>query len=307
MKKLLTVIACVLFMAGLHAQFSPFNYTDEEMQIFLGTQTTFVIETKDAAFNELLEQCMHDYWTISKYKLVSAKEAGKYMGQRNYSFIMPIYFTLGTTDNMFLCLVNGGKKIEEPRDMLFYTPLDSKYDYADLSKDLSLDSTLLSERYRLKDIIAGMNRTLELLKKLDKKVNNKASGQRPPEMYCKACEVNMELMLTTFYNKDLTLLKTKTLYIPEGLVEKKTDIAKCYPYKFKVLKRPAFEEAVSKAPKDMLYMVATHNVWGGMIIVDPSSHNIVGGLSMDYLTYVHDGTFKNLLDAMKKAEKDAGK
>jgi len=313
MKKIISAIVCFLVFFSVHAQFIPHNYEDEEFQTFLKTKKTFVLKTGREYFDQELEKAMSEFWTVSPYQLASQEEIQKYIGSKEYSFLMPFNFAVTisgqygsvTRSNMCLSIVNGGEKGYYPTDQIVFVPIEQKYDYKNLYKDLTVDSTYLRELFRIKDIIKSMNDAVVLFKDVDKKINTSgwSFGASTSAQTCSACGKSVELMFSTIYNKRLPVLKTKTLYILRETFNSPQDIPKAYPYKYKVVDRKEYTTAISQGRKDIVYLMLTHNYYGGIAIFDPSTHEIVGGKFIDRVTTIDAGDLKDIVKALEKVEK----
>jgi hypothetical protein len=321
--------ALVLFFVGisgaLRAQFVPQNVNDDEFQNFLKTKITYVQKTGRPDFDSVLEEAVSKYWKITPYELASAKEIEKVTSRKDVSILQPVNFNVTisnnnysvTRSNMSLSLFVGGDKNYYPAEQVAFVCIEQKYDPRDYYKDLSLDSAYLREKFRIKDMIATMNRALQIVKDGDGgkveggRIKGSSSGWQwgtsTVAQTCKTCGSSIKVMADDVYNKDLPRLKTKTLYLLKDNFRDTRDIAKAYPFKFKIVDRKEFATAISQERQDIAYLMLTHSYWGGITIIDPSKHECIGAVHIDKCTTIDGRDLHEIVAALEKAEKKTGK
>ena len=321
MKKLIPLLF-ILAAANAQAQFVPHAYNDSEFQKFLKTEITYVQKTGRAEFDSLLEDAMKQYWKVSPYQLVSESEMEK-NNKSDVAQLLPVNFDVTisnnnysvTRSNMSLSLFNAGQKSLYPVEQVAFVCIEQKYDPRDYYKDLSLDSAYQREKFRIKDMIATMNNAIQLIKdgkSGDKNAPGKKSsdgtgwvwGISTVSKTCKSCATSIVDMSRDAYNKELPRLKTKTLYLLKDNFRDTRDLAKAYPYKFKVVDRKEFAKAISEERKDIAYLMLTHSYWGGITIIDPFKHECIGAVHIDKCTTIDARDISELVKLMGKVEKD---
>lgn len=320
-------IALILFLTCkiLHAQFVPQNVNDEEFRNFIKTKTTYVLKTGRPEFDSLYEDALSKYWKINPYQMVSGAEMQKVAGQKDVAILRPANFNVTisnnnysiTRSNMSLSLFVGGDKDYYPAEQVAFVCIEQKYDMRDFYKDLNLDSAFQREKFRIKDMVATMSRALQIVKDGD---NGKVEGGKIKEsssgwhwgtstvaQTCKTCGSSVKTMAAEVYNKQLPRLKTKTLYLLKDNFRDTRDIAKAYPYKYKIVDRKEFSKAIAEERKDIAYLMLTHSYWGGITIIDPSTHECIGAVHIDKCTTIDGRDLHEIVAILEKIEKENAK
>ncbi|MES2622082.1 MAG: hypothetical protein V4615_14625 [Bacteroidota bacterium] len=312
------VCTLLLLINGANAQFVPQSPEDEEFKTFLKSKITLVKTTGNAVFDSLLADALKQYWKITPYELVSSEELANRRGKADVSFLIPVDFEVTITNNnywvtrsnMSLSLLNGGKKEYYATDQVAFACIDRMAESNDYRKDLSLDSAYLREKFRIKDMIATINRALQIVKDGDGgkiKTSNWYFGSSVVSQTCKPCAKSINTMAADVYNKQLPRLKNKTLYLLKENFRDTRDLAKAYPYKFKVVDRKEYAAAISQERKDIAYLMLTHSYWGGITIIDPSTHECIGAVHIDKCTTIDGRDLHEIVAVMEKVEKESAK
>ncbi|MFN8323756.1 MAG: hypothetical protein U0T74_13925 [Chitinophagales bacterium] len=316
MKKLIPLLLMLAAM-NTQAQFVPQNKDDKELQNFLKTKMTYVHKMKVPEFDSLLEDAMKKYWKVSPFTMGIPEEAKKKTDNNNISVLMPhsSYVTISngnysvTRSNMELALFSGGYRDYYPAEMVGFVCIDQKHNPKDWYDDLSIYDAMLREKYRIKDMIATLNRALEIVRDGGAviKTPDVTFGVSTVSQVCKACAESVTTMAAEVYNKELPRLKTKTLYLLKDNFRDTRDLAKAYPYKFKVVDRKEYEKAISEERSGIAYLMLTHSYWGGITVIDPSAHECIGAIHIDKCTTIDAGDLGDLVKLMEKVEKDKNK
>jgi len=322
MRKTFAIIFCLVSIVT-QAQFVPQNYNDPEFQKFLKSKITYVQKTGREEFDSLLEDALKQYWKVSPYQLATPSEIQKYNDRADAAILRPVNFDVTITNNnysvtrsnMSLSLFVGGQDSYYPVEQVAFVCIEQKYDPRDYYKDLSVDSAFQREKFRIKDMIATMSNAIQLIK--DGKSGDKnAPGRKNADgsgwvwgvstvsKTCKSCATSIKNMSNEVYNKELPRLKTKTLYLLKDNFRDTRDLAKAYPYKFKVVDRKEFSAAISQERKDIAYLMLTHSYWGGITIIDPSTHECIGAVHIDKCTTIDGRDLHEIAALIDKVGKE---
>ncbi len=316
MKKIIPLLL-ILTAVKTQAQFVPQNKDDKELQNFLKTKMTYVQKTGVADFDSLYEDAMTKYWKVSPYQMATPEVVDKNMGSTTNSVLKPANFNVTisnnnysvTRSNMSLSLLVGGDKDYYPAEMVGFVCIEQKFNPKNWYADLSLAEAFQREKFRIKDMVATLNRALEIVRDGGAviKTPDVTFGVSTVSQTCKSCAESINAMASEVYNKELPRLKTKTLYLLKDNFRDTRDLAKAYPYKFKVVERKEYEKAISEERSGIAYLMLTHNYWGGITVIDPSTHECIGAIHIDKCTTIDAGDLGDLVKLMEKVEKDKAK
>lgn len=331
MKKLIPLLF-ILAAVNSQAQFVCQSMKNLELLNFLSSKTTYVLQTGNDEIDSLMNDALSKYWKVTPYKMVPQGKIYQKAMERYTSILVPTNFNVGidmvrssdgrttasvSRSNMGLSVFAGGDTNYYAAEQVAFVCLDQKYNSKDWYDDLTLGQALYAARYRYKDMIATLSRSLQIVKDGD---GGKVEGGRikmssdgwhfgssTVSQVCPTCANSIKVMSEEVYNKELPRLKTKTLYLLKENFRDTRDLAKVYPYKFKVVDRKEYEKAISEERSGIAYLMLTHSYWGGITVIDPSTHECIGAIHIDKCTTIDAGDLGDLVKLMEKAEKDKAK
>jgi|ERR1043165_7601476 hypothetical protein len=302
--KNIALLALLLASLFTNAQYCARDYTDEQFQRFLGARLTYVQKSGDVAFDSVFDAVMAKYWTLGKYKLISAKKIASERSNPDYAFLLPLgyqqvnYLTKDTFfSNSVQALIMGGKSDISTSDFIAFAHTDYKQinsgegpGFMHMSAE-ARGQGFSGLAFRLIDVIKGINDAVELVKK-------EKSSFRPGIMS------GISYMNKKFYNKHMDVLKSKTLYVYFSNVNSDFEkLRKAYPYKIEFVGKEDFFEVVAGNKPNAAYMVLT-NTSGldALIITDAETHKCLGGLTFGYVTNIDAGDFRDLAKEVKATD-----
>lgn len=107
-----------------------------------------------------------------------------------------------------------------------------------------------------------------------------------------------------YFNKDIGVLKTKTLYILKSDLRSDVDnekVAKNYPYKFKTVTEDELKNATTRDDKNAVYMIMRETY--GPVFYDIATHKCVGGMEYGTFEFFRTQDFKDITSFVKKYSK----
>jgi|ERR1043165_576999 hypothetical protein len=301
--KHLTFLLFLVLSVFANAQYCGYGYNSDEMQRFLKAKTTYVLKTGDRELDDAMQEALSAYWTVNAFQMITEKERVAEHGGQDIPVLFPqhfevsdpsigagIFFQYGV---MAVVLTGKSKDLGEATTLAW-----AHHDYMEITKPskpyegkhLKSQVNFTGLKYRLKDIIKGLNDVLAGVKE-----NNLTFTQKNGKPMW---SVDVPALLNkNFYNIGTATLKTKTLCVLDKNVANPDKIKKVYPYKIEFLPRDKFDQVVQGKRKDAVYMILTSSTSGPyLIITDPSTHKCLGGLTFNTgTTTVDAGDFKDLL------------
>jgi hypothetical protein len=297
----LALLLVAISTISLPAQFVSRGYNKEEFQRFLTTKKTYVLKTDMEEIDDLIADALTKYWKVTPYEVISKEEMFEKLYDPSYSFLLPAAFsitlTYGSTSSSytnfvqrcsnkkptdirhkddpkyqrglhdlqrgmdgFLAVVLGGEFKYDMGDMVAFAPFEVEPGYS--AGTTSLYNGLFHQRYRITDMVAGLHRSIELVR------DNK---------YEYGPDNSLKFFFDNVYNKDAGLIKNKTLYLLDSDFAKTPDLKKVYPYDYKLVDFEEYMTAIREEKEGIIYLLVSRNAPSALYLVDPHEHKIVGG------------------------------
>lgn len=226
------------------------------------------------------------------------------MHSPSIAFLLPLNITLTTIyhssggassgsnrPNDQLAIIAGGSNDIMPNDIIAFNVYDPDFAFLkDRSFVENAGKSALEIKYRLNDVVATLNHTIELLK--EDECGFRIDG-----------EAAIKYMNEKFYNPLLPVLKTKTLYIKESDIRGADRLSKVYPYKYKVVSDNEYKRVVEEANPDVVYLLLTHSMWGGITLIDAAEHKCVGGIWYGAVGGIDERDVAKIAKLLEKVEK----
>lgn len=232
------IISTCLALMGLHNAFSQITYpTPRDAGKFLNTKTLVVLEDNMfSSFNSHIKTVVNDFWDITEFEFVSAKEFNEKRRDEQYSFLVPIQTSFqkdkSNTQWVFLNLLLGAETKA----------------IAGMPEFCSIPLYVISEEeeeygYYLPLIIQFIQKRVAQIKE-------------NPDV--------KSLENLTYYNKNIPMLENKTIYVLENDLSPEINtiekIAEYYPYKIRIVSEDEIKQAIKEKFENV---VVLHSVGPG--------------------------------------------
>ncbi len=205
--------------------------TQEEIKQFFKTKTLIVIDNNPLSeYNFEIKDAIKKNWKLTEYDFISISEYEKKRKDPAYSFLTvdKVFFEKDKTqaEYEFLCLSLGGKyRTTTDMPQLCAVPLC----YFGVDEE--------SYVYKIGTLINFIQ-------------NHVLLTSKNPDLDSKN--------IITHYNKSISDVKTKTLYIIKDEmvdnVNTEAEVKAVYPYKFKFVSRDDIKEAIENDNKDIVFL-----------------------------------------------------
>ncbi len=80
-------------------------------------------------------------------------------------------------------------------------------------------------------------------------------------------------------------------------------MSKVYPYKYKVVSDNEYKRVVEEANPDVVYLLLTHSMWGGITLIDAAEHKCVGGIWYGAVGGIDERDVAKIAKLLEKVEK----
>ena len=216
------IFSICLALMGLHNAFSQITFpTPQDAGKLMNTKTLVVLEDNMfSSFNSHIKAVVNEFWNITEFEFISAKEFNEKRRDEQYSFLVPIQTSFqkdkANTQWVFLNLLLGAKTKA----------------IAGMPEFCSIPLYVISEAeeehgYYLPLIIQFIQ-------------NRVAQIKDNPDVE--------SLENLTYYNINIPMLENKTIYVKENDLSPEINtiekIAEHYPYKVKIVSGDEVEQAI---------------------------------------------------------------
>ena len=232
------IISTCLALIGLHNAFSQITYpTPQDAAKLMNTITLVVLEDNMfSSFNSSIKTVVNEFWDITEFEFISAKEFNEKRRDEQYSFLVPIQTSFqkdkSNTQWVFLNLLLGAKTKA----------------IAGMPEFCSIPLYVISEEeeeygYYLPLIIQFIQKRVAQIKE-------------NPDME--------SLENLTYYNKNIPMLENKTIFVLENDLSPEINtikkIAENYPNKIKIVTSDEMGEVIKAKSGNI---VVLHSVGPG--------------------------------------------
>ena len=232
------IISTCLALIGLHNAFSQITYpTPRDAEKLMNTKTLVVLEDNMfSSFNSHIKAVVNEFWDITEFEFVSAKEFNEKRRDEQYSFLVPVQTSFqkdkSNTQWVFLNLLLGAKTKA----------------IAGMPEFCSIPLYVISEEeeeygYYLPLIIQFIQKRVAQIKE-------------NPDVE--------SLENLTYYNKNIPMLENKTIFVLENDLSPEINtiekIAEYYPGKIKIVASDEMGEVIKAKSGNI---VVLHSVGPG--------------------------------------------
>ena len=232
------IISTCLALIGLHNAFSQITYpTPRDAAKLMNTKTLVVLEDNMfSSFNSHIKTVVNEFWDITEFEFISAKEFNEKRRDEQYSYLVPIQTSFqkdkSNTQWVFLNLLLGAKTKA----------------IAGMPEFCSIPLYVIGEEEEEYGYYLSL-----IIQFIQKRV---AQIEENPDV--------KSLENLTYYNKNIPMLEHKTIFVLENdlspeinTVEK---IAENYPYKINIVSEVEIEQAIKGKTENV---VVLHSVGPG--------------------------------------------
>lgn len=226
------IISTCLALICLHNAFSQISYpTPRDAGKIMNTKTLVVLEDNMfSSFNSHIKTVVNEFWNITEFEFVSAKEFNEKRRDEQYSFLVPIQTSFqkdkSNTQWVFLNLLLGAKTEA----------------IAGMPEFCSIPLYVISEEEE------GYGYYLPLIIQfIQKRV---AQIKENPDV--------KSLKNLTYYNKNIPMLENKTIFVQENDLSPEINtiekIAEYYPYKVNIVSEDEIEQAIKEKIENVVVL-----------------------------------------------------
>ncbi len=226
------IISTCLALICLHNAFSQISYpTPRDAGKIMNTKTLVVLEDNMfSSFNSHIKTVVNEFWDITEFEFVSAKEFNEKRRDEQYSFLVPIQTSFqkdkSNTQWVFLNLLLGAKTEA----------------IAGMPEFCSIPLYVISEEEE------GYGYYLPLIIQfIQKRV---AQIKENPDV--------KSLENLTYYNKNIPMLENKTIFVQENDLSPEINtiekIAEYYPYKVNIVSEDEIEQAIKEKIENVVVL-----------------------------------------------------
>ena len=227
----IAVTAFYVFLFTLYSFAQNSVGTPDQLKIFLKSKTCIVFdEDPFSESNIQLKTAVEKSWKLTPYEFIDLETYEKRRKSQDYSFLSidKVFYDGDKTAAKynFLCLYLGGNyKIESDMPQLCTVPLS----YADAEES--------TYAYKMGTMLTFIQNHILLTSQNTELKNSN---------------------IIEYYNKNLSDLKDKVLYLPKDELESKINseekIKKIYPYKFKIVSSDEIETAIDNKENNVVFL-----------------------------------------------------
>jgi hypothetical protein len=236
-----TMILSICFaLIGLNNAFSQITFpTPRDAGKLMNTKTLVVLEDNMfSSFNSHIKTVVNEFWDITEFEFVTAKEFNEKRRDEQYSFLVPIQTSFQKDKSnaqwVFLNLLLGAKTKA----------------IAGMPEFCSIPLYVISEEEEEEEYGYYLPLIIQFIqKRVDQIIEN-------PDVE--------SLENLTYYNKNIPMLENKTIYVLENDLSPEINtiekIAEYYPYKIRIVSEDEIKQAIKEKFENV---VVLHSVGPG--------------------------------------------